>query len=175
MGNMIDEFARPRRAWGMLLACALAYSPAAHGAGASGAATAVTLRPLSIVNTEDLVFGTLLRGTTAGTAVIDPDTGGRSVTGGVLPAGGSPRAAQFFTYGGPNQNLQVNRGPLPVLNRAGGGASMNVTQLTLNGPTLRFLNSAGVLDLRVGGTLAVAANQQEGDYSGTFQIIVTYF
>ncbi len=52
---------------------------------------------------------------------------------------------------------------------------MNVTVLTLNGPTLRFLSAAGLLDLRVGGTLAVKANQAEGDYSGTFQIIVTYF
>jgi Domain of unknown function (DUF4402) len=73
------------------------------------------------------------------------------------------------------QTLQVNRGPLPVLNRAGGGATMNVTGLTLNGPVTRFLNAAGVLDLRVGGTLAVGANQLSGSYSGTFQIIVTYF
>jgi hypothetical protein len=47
--------------------------------------------------------------------------------------------------------------------------------LTLNGPTLRFLNAAGLLDLRVGGTLDVTANKLAGDYSGTFDIIVTYF
>jgi hypothetical protein len=144
-------------------------------AGSSGNTGAVTLRPLSIVNTEDLDFGTMLRPTLAGTVVINPTNDARSVTGGVTAAGGTPRAAQFFTYGGPSQNVQVNRGPLPVLSRVGGGASMNVTGLTLNGPTLRFLTAAGLLDLRVGGTLAVAANQLEGDYSGTFQIIVTYF
>jgi hypothetical protein len=32
-----------------------------------------------------------------------------------------------------------------------------------------------VLDLRVGGTLAVAANQLAGTYSGNFDITVTYF
>lgn len=42
---------------------------------------------------------------------------------------------------------------------------MNVTQLTLNGPTLRLLNAAGLIDLRVGGTLAVAANQMAVTYT----------
>ena len=157
-----------------MIAAACVALPA-HAAGANGTAAAVTLRPLSIVNTEDLDFGTLLRGTAAGTVVIDPNTDGRTVTGGVVAAGGTPNAAQFYTYGGPLQYVQVTRGALPTLNRIGGGASMNVTQLTLNGPTTRFLSSAGLLDLRVGGTLAVGANQQEGDYAGTFQITVTYF
>jgi hypothetical protein len=52
---------------------------------------------------------------------------------------------------------------------------MNVSGLTLNGPTFRFLDEAGVLDLRVGGTLQVGANQAPGTYRGTFQINVTYF
>lgn len=161
-------------ALGGMLAAVAGATPAL-AAGATGTAAAVTLRPLSIVNTEDLDFGTLLRGTTAGTVVLDPTNDSRTTTGGVTLAGGSPNAAQFYTYGGPLQYVQVTRGALPVLNRVGGGASMNVTQLTLNGPTTRFLSSAGLLDLRVGGTLAVNANQQEGDYAGTFQITVTYF
>jgi hypothetical protein len=52
---------------------------------------------------------------------------------------------------------------------------MNVSGLTLNGPTFRFLDEAGVLDLRIGGTLQVEANQASGTYRGTFQINVTYF
>lgn len=174
MGTMANSVLKSACATGMLLVGTSIGGPAI-AAGTTGNAGAVTLRPLSIVNTEDLDFGTLLRPATAGTVVIDPTTGGRTVTGGVTAAGGSPRAAQFFTYGGPLQNVQVNRGPLPVLNRVGGGATMNVTVLTLNGPTLRFLTAAGLLDLRVGGTMTVAANQLDGDYSGTFQIIVTYF
>lgn len=144
-------------------------------AGAAAPAKAVTLRPLSIVNTEDLNFGTIIRGTTAGTVIINPNTSARTKTGGPVLAGGNPRAGQFVTYGGPLQTLQVNRGPLPVLARVGGGASMNVTQLTLDGPVIRFLNAAGVVVLNIGGTLAVGANQLDGDYLGTYQIIVTYF
>jgi Domain of unknown function (DUF4402) len=152
----------------------LAGTPA-FAATANSNAKAITLRPLSIINLSDLDFATNISGTTAGTVVIDPTTDARSVTGGVVAAGGTPQAAQFYTYGGPLQTLQVFRGPLPILNRAGGGATMNVTGLTLNGPTTRFLNAAGLLDLRVGGTLAVGANQMSGSYSGTFQIIVNYF
>lgn len=174
MGKIANSVFKSACTKGILLV-SISMGVPAIAAGTAGNAGAVTLRPLSIVNTEDLNFGTMLRPTTAGTVVINPATDTRSVTGGVTAAGGTPRAAQFFTYGGPSQNVQVNRGPLPVLNRVGGGASMNVTGLTLNGPTLRFLSAAGLLDLRVGGTLAVGANQLEGDYSGTFQIIVTYF
>jgi Domain of unknown function (DUF4402) len=152
----------------------LAGTPA-FAATTNSNAKAITLRPLSIINLSDLDFATNISGTTAGTVVIDPTTDARSVTGGVVAAGGTPQAAQFYTYGGPLQTLQVFRGPLPILNRAGGGATMNVTGLTLNGPTTRFLNAAGLLDLRVGGTLAVGANQMSGSYSGTFQIIVNYF
>lgn len=147
----------------------------ANAATQSGRANAVTLRPLSIVNTDDLDFGTILRGAAAGTVVINPSTGARTTTGGVTAAGGTPRPAQFYSYATGNQLLQVTRGPLPVLNRVGGGATMNVTQLTLNGPVTRFIGPAGVLDLRVGGTLAVAANQLDGDYAGIFAITVTYF
>jgi hypothetical protein len=157
------------------LALAVLASSPAHAAGTTSGASAIALRPLSLLNLRDLDFAINVSGPTAGTVVIDPNTDGRTTTGGVIAAGGTPQAAQFYTYGGPLQTIQVFRGPLPVLNRAGGGATMNVTGLTLNGPTTRFLNSAGLLDLRVGGTLAVGANQLSGSYSGTFQIIVNYF
>lgn len=159
----------------MAFLCALAAGTGAQAATQSGTAKVITLKPLSIVKLRDLDFGRLASGTTAGTVVIDPTTDARSTTGGVLAAGGAPLAAQFYTYATGNQTLQVTRGPLPILNRAGGGASMNVTQLTLNGPVLRVIAAAGLLDLRVGGTLAVAANQMDGTYSGNFDITVTYF
>ncbi|MDB5715246.1 MAG: hypothetical protein JWO15_2643 [Sphingomonadales bacterium] len=162
------------------IACVLAAAGCCTAVPAQAAATAakatvITIRKLSLLNLSDLDFATNIGGTAAGTIVIDPDNDTRSTTGGTIAAGGVPQAAKFYTYGGPLQNLQVNRGPYPVLTRVGGGASMTVTELTLNGPVLRFLNAAGLLDLRVGGTLAVAANQMPGAYTGTFQIIVTYY
>ena len=145
-----------------------------HAATAVAVAKAVTIRPLSIVKIRDLSFGTVVSSATAGTVVIDPDFNTRSTTGGATAAGGAPQSAEFYTYGAPNMTLQVSRGPLPTLSRAGGGATMAVTGISLNGTTTRFTNAAGLFDLYVGGTLAVAANQMEGNYSGTFDIIVTY-
>ena len=159
-------------AWTLL---ALMGPSLAVAATASDTARAITLRPLSLLNLRGLEFATNTSGITGGTITIDPNTDLRTTTGGVTAAGGTPQAAQFYTYGGPLQSVQVNRGPLPVLSRVGGGATMNVTGLTLNGPTLRFLNAAGLLDLRVGGTLNVTANKLPGSYVGTFDIIVTYF
>lgn len=163
-----------RIATALVCAAALVGAPA-YAASQPGTATVVTLKPLSIVKLRDLDFGVMVAGATAGTVTLDPTTDLRTTTGGTTAAGGTPRAAQFYTYGTANLVLQVTRGALPVLTRSGGGGTMSVTQLTLNGPTTRVLNSAGLLDLRVGGDLAVGANQAGGTYSGTFQITVTYF
>ncbi len=155
-------------AWGL-------FSAPAYAGTHQSQIEANVLQPLQIINISDLRFGTALRGTTAGTIVINPNNDARTKTGGVTLVGNDGAAAQFLTYGGPLQYVQVNRGPLPVLTRQGGGGTMNVTGLVLNGPVFRYLSSAGILDLRVGGTLAVGANQPSGRYSGTFDIIVTYY
>ena len=157
-----------------VLAAAMATAPA-YADTAPATASAITLTPLSILNIGDLDFGTNVSSPVAGTIVIDPNTDGRSTTGGVVAAGGVPKAAKFYTYGTGNQSVQITNGPLPVLNRGGGGATMNVSALSLNGPALRFLSVAGLIDLRVGGTLDVAADQLDGVYSGTFDLTVTYF
>ena len=107
---------------------------AAHAGTQASTTKAITLKPLSIVKLRDLDFGRLIAGVSAGTVFIDPNTDTRSTTGGTTAAGGTPQAAQFYTYATANTTLQVNRGPLPILNRSGGGATMNVTGLTLNGP-----------------------------------------
>ncbi len=174
MGTFGGHKAR-RFAAGYAIAGALLSAGPAHAVATPAAAKAIAIKPLSIVKLGDLDFGTMISGTTAGTVVVDPTTNARSTTGGTTVAGGTPLAADFITYGTQGSILQVTRGALPVLNRAGGGATMSVTQLTLNGPTTRVINPAGIIDLRVGGTLAVGANQLDGSYSATFDITVTYF
>lgn len=145
-----------------------------RAATASAVVKTVTLKPLSLVKVRDLDFGTATTSAAAGTVVIDPDFNTRSTTGGVGAAGGTPHSAEFLTYGSPNMTLQVNRGPLPTLTRVGGGATMAVTDISLNGTTTKFINAAGLFDLYIGGTLAVGVNQMEGSYSGTFDITVSY-
>ena len=133
------------------------------------------VRPIIINLTRDLDFGSLVIATTAGRATVNPRTDARTRTGGVtLLGGGTPGAARFVVSGTPSRPVQVTLGPRPTLTRSGGTETMTMTALTMNGGVNRTLNAAGTLDLRIGGTLAVAANQAAGIYAGTFTVTVDY-
>lgn len=134
---------------------------------------AIVLNPLSVVNTTDLDFGTLVRGTTAGTATINPTTGTRTTTGGTTAAGGAPGSATFLATGVVNRIFIIALGTNPVLTNGTGG-TMTVNPLMIDGPTLRLFGGGGISTIRVGGVLNVAANQQEGVYTGTFNLTVIY-
>lgn len=155
-----------------LLSCLLPGQALAQDTADS---SAVVLQPLELVNLSDLEFGSIVAGDTAGTVTIAATDDSRTLSGGLVGGSRDGAAARFLTFGGPLQFIFVSRGPLPVLTRDGGTETMNVSSLILNGPTFRFLDAAGVLDLRVGGTLQVNADQAPGNYRGTFQINVTYF
>lgn len=161
----------------MLRACAglfaCAAMPAAAQSTTPGTGRTVVLSPLSVVNTGDLDFGTLVRGASAGTATVNPSTGARTVSGGTIAAGGTPGPATFLATGVVNRLHIVALGPAPTLSNGSGG-SMAVSALMIDGPTIRLFGPGGVSTIRVGGVLNVAANQAEGDYSGTFAVTVIY-
>jgi hypothetical protein len=159
-------------------AIVLAFQLAAGSAlAATGSATAtvVTVRPLTLVKTDDLSFGSLIPSATAGTVKIDPTTDARTSTGGVTVAGGTPSAARFVALGLINIYSNITLPTSITLNRTGGGAAMIVDAITTNGPATRLFPGTAILDVRIGGTLNVAANQQVGDYAGQFNVTVVYF
>ncbi len=134
-----------------------------------------TLRPIVLTNTRALDFGTLITGATAGTVTVNPRTDARTRTGGVtLFGGGAPGAARFTATGTPAVNAFITIGTAPVLTRVSGSETMTVSNMTLNGATTRRIPASGVLDVRVGGRLNVAANQRDGLYSGSFNLTVDY-
>ena len=147
-------------------------SPAFAG-GASGPVGAVAVRPLSLVKTEDLDFGSLIAGTTAGTVTINANTGARTTTGGVTTAGGTPKRAEFVGAGRPGRLIIVFLGASPALTNGAGG-SMALSLAVQGGIGLRILPANGVQTIRVGGTINVGANQQEGNYTSTFTLTVIY-
>lgn len=151
---------------------AVSLPAAALAAGASGPTQAVIVGPLSLTKTEDLDFGTLVRGATPGTATINANTGARTVAGGVVAAGGTPRRAEFVGAGRIGLLSLIALGAPPVLSNGAGGTM--ATTLTLDGPTVRLLTGTGIQTIGVGGTVTVGANQAEGDYTGTFTLTVTY-
>ncbi len=126
-----------------------------------------------MVKTQDLDFGSLIASPTAGTVIIDPYSDARTTTGGVTLAGGSPSAARFSAAGVLNI-LGLITLPTSIALTGSGGGTMTISAVTTNGPTTRLFSGTAILDVRVGGTLNVKANQTVGDYTGTFQVTVVY-
>jgi hypothetical protein len=148
----------------------------AASVGASPKPTAVvTINfPASLSKLQDMDFGSLMV-TTAGTAILDSNTGAVTTTGGVLRAGGLPHAARFSAVS-PNKNIV--RIVLPkqavTVTRVGGTETMTIDTFTINGAILRNLVAHETFEFQVGGTLHVGANQVEGTYLGNFDVTLNY-
>jgi spore coat protein U-like protein len=145
----------------------------AEAATRSGTASAVTLRPLSLVKTEDLDFGTVISGPATGTVSINANTGARTTTGGAVASGGTPRRAEFVGVGRLGILSIVSISPPPTLTNGSGG-SMTSALAVQGGTGIRLFTGTGVQTFRVGGTINVGANQAAGDYAGTFTLTVNY-
>jgi hypothetical protein len=136
--------------------------------------TAAIILPATITKLNDMDFGCVTV-TTAGTAILDSNTGAVTTTGGVLFAGCLPHAAQFATV---SPSKTVVRIQLPnkaaTLTRVGGTETMTLDTWSINGATTRNVTAHETFNFKVGGTLHVAANQVEGTYNGTFDVMINY-
>lgn len=155
---------------GLTLAAAAAFDDQAT---ATATARAEVLQQISAVNTAELDFGTISRGSIAGQVTIAADGSGRSVSGGVSGAGGDPHPAQFLASGSPNRTYTITHDSSATLTN-GSGDTLSITTLLIDGPTTRQFGSNGESTIGVGGILSVAGNQAEGSYSGSFSLTVDY-
>jgi hypothetical protein len=131
---------------------------------------------IAIAKTADLDFGTLGTTASAGTAVIDPATGGRTVTGGVIGLSGSFSAAGFNvllcgTAGPKRFSVTLPSGTVTLNGSAGG--TMTVDTFTQNPANPINASTSTPTPFTVGATLHVGANQTNGTYTGTFSVTVT--
>ncbi len=135
---------------------------------------AIVLRPLTLLKVEDMDFGWLTV-TAAGTAILNPVDGTVATTGGVLAAGGDPLPALFVGAASRNTPVKIRIPRQPItLTRVGGTETMTLSAWTLDGPADRRVGTSRAFEFRVGGTLAVAANQADGLYVGEFTVEVQY-
>lgn len=154
-------------------------------ASAVARAEAVVVANLTFIKVDDLSFGRVVPGTTAGTVVLSP-AGTRTATGGArLATGGLVQPAAFAGKGTFNQQLTIRISNNSItLNRVGGGGTMTVdtfiigstptAQITTSPQTFRIASSTGIFRFPLGATLRVKANQQPGTYVGSFTITVNY-
>jgi hypothetical protein len=127
---------------------------------------------ISLSKLTDLRFGDVFTGPTAGTVVLSP-AGARSATGGVGLGSLSVTGPATFTVTGAASATYAITLPTSITLSSPGG-SLTVTPVTSTPSLTGLLSATGQQTLAVGGTLNVAANQADGDYTGTFSVTVAY-
>ena len=165
-----------------LLAAALLLAPAAAQAAPpqlflpdrNATGTANVILPATLIKLNDMDFGAITV-TTAGTATVDSTTGAVTTTGGVLFAGGLPHAALFEAVSPSKTVVHIRLPNRPVtLTRVGGTETMTLDGWSINGAATRNVVARERFEFQVGGTLHVGANQVEGTYTGTFDVMINY-
>ena len=161
-----------------LLAVGLAVAAASPATAAPVSATtnaggkALILIPLTITRVADLEFGTVIESSTSGTVIMPADGSARTVTGGVLPvASAAGHRAQFAGAGTPGEQVSIFLAP-PATIKDSAGDSLPIS-LSLETSSV-IIDSTHAFFVGVGGTVSVAANQPDGDYTGTFTILAQY-
>ncbi len=164
-------------------------APAAANAGeravGAGTAEAVIVDRLSLAKIIDMDLGKIVAGSTAGTLTLDPATGVRTKTGGVILAGGNGTPAAFVGMGRYNQLVTLSLGSNSiVLRHAGGPQTMLLDNFVISSAppaplstiprTFRINDRTGMFRFNVGGRLNVGARQEPGIYSGTFSVTIQY-
>ena len=133
----------------------------------TGNATAQIAIPVTISESTALDHGTVTASGSLGTVTISV-AGVRGVTGGVTELGGSPSQGIFAVTGEANNAFTTTMDATSSL--SGPGTAMIAT-LSNDAPSNL---SSGSATINVGSSLAVAASQTAGAYSGTFSITVNY-
>ena len=161
-----------------LLAAGLATAVAAPASAAPVPASkdsngkALILIPLTLTKVADLEFGTVIESSAPGSVIVPPDGTLPSVSGGVTAVASAPASrAQFAGAGTPGQLVNIFLAPPANLKDANGdllpiSMSLESSNITINSSHAFFVG--------VGGTVNVAANQPDGDYTGVFTVLAQY-
>ena len=141
-------------------------------------ASANIITPIFIEKVTDINFGDLVpSATTAVTVVIDTTGTITSDAQYFLATSSTPRTAASFTITGEAGHPYKINCPTTIA-LVGPGDNMTLTfnsslaSLAIDGTTLTL--TGGTQTLKLGGSLALAANQSAGAYTGTFNVTVAY-
>lgn len=141
---------------------------AAQAATASANAKAQILKAITVTKNADVDFGTIVTSATSGTATLS-NAGAVTCSAGLVCAG-APAAGAFAVTGTTGQVVTLSTSNASL---TGPGAAMPAT-LATSSATLTLTGVAASDVFKVGGLLAIAANQVEGSYTGAFTVTVNY-
>jgi hypothetical protein len=148
-------------------------------------ATSRVYVPIAVSLTNaGLSFGDVFASAAGGTLVLDPATDLRTVTGGLTLGTLSPvNSAIIKVAGKRSATFAITLPANGTVTLTGPGAAMALNAFTvavgstaLKAPFTSKLpeQASAFILLKVGGTLVVGANQADGDYAGTFSVLVAY-
>ena len=149
---------------------------------AQGASQATVVEPIQITKVSDLEFGSIVAPATGIARVtINARTGARTSNVNATPVGTVFGRGQFVVTGVPNTTVNLTTSS-PTIQLTGPGAPMTVDRLRVNRnnsgqatlPRAYTIPASGTMDVGFGGRLRFPAGQTPGDYSGTFDLTVTY-
>lgn len=159
---------------GAIAVSAIATSASAQGTVTSPSASVgiTVIQPITITKTADLQFGRVIRG--AGSISVAADN---TVTTDLQTPGtpGARTAASFTVKAEGGQALAWTIPTTVTLTGPGSGNTLTVN--TIAGTPVTTAQSLGTEQTytrAVGGTVAIAANQASGEYTGTLAITVAY-
>jgi hypothetical protein len=140
---------------------------AAHAATGTADVSATILDAVTVTNTADLLFGNIAAGAAPATVSI---SAGGTVNCGGLVCNGTQNPAGFSVTGTAGQTVGISL-PLTSITLTSGTDSMTVSGLASDVASIVL---DGTDAFTVGGSLAVAANQAAGTYTGSFSVDVDY-
>jgi hypothetical protein len=159
-----------------VVGAALVSAPAsATPVSANSNGKAIILIPLKLTKVQDLDFGTVVTSASSGTVTVDPSTGTATPSGGVTLVGTTSTAAQFDFAGTANQQVSFAiSSSLPISLTDGVGDSLSLSALNLSTTSAIVDPTTLTVQVGVGGTIDVGANQVDGLYSGQFDVTANY-
>lgn len=144
---------------------------AAIAADVSSDAGAKIVAPLQIANTTALYFGTIAPSLSSADTVVVSPAGAKSCGAELTCLTDDHTAAAFNVTGEADLSYTID---LPTSIQISNGAGANMTVNNFTGSKANGTLVSGADSFTVGGTLAVAANQATGEYTGTFTVAVEY-
>ena len=144
----------------------------------TASAGANIISPLTITKDTDLHFGDLVPSTTESVTVVMDQSGVITSAAQYYLSTGTRSAASFKITGQPSHSYKINADATVTLVGQGNaaGSTMALTfdpSLAINGTNLT-MPETGTQNLSLGGSLALAQNQQAGTYTVNFNVTVAY-
>lgn len=156
-----------------VLLCLLAATPvAAQGQGLGPPANKG--RALTATLVQSLNFGNVGNNPSApGSAIIDPASGAKTVTGGAIDMGGVHSPAIFEIRGERLRSFEITL-PVQIAIAGPGGSTATIDAFTSSPSLFGTLDNSGRAIVNVGATLRVSGSLANGAYTNLFDITVTY-